>query len=88
MGFPYTLIIAYLVGLAALYFIGWLLLVPLKFLSKMMLNALIGGVLLVILNMVGGLFNFTVSLNAVTAVMAGFLGVPGVALAVVLPMIL
>jgi inhibitor of the pro-sigma K processing machinery len=88
MGFPYTLIIAYLVGLAALYFLGWLLLVPLKFLSKMMLNALVGGVLLVLLNMVGGLLNYTVSLNAVTALMAGFLGVPGVALAVVLPMIL
>lgn len=88
MGFPYQLIIAYLVGLAALYFLGWLLLVPLKFLSKLMLNALIGGVLLVLLNLVGSYFNLAISLNVVTALMAGFLGVPGVALVVILPMIL
>ncbi len=88
MGFPVMLIVAYLVGLAALYFIGWLLLVPLKFLSKMLLNALAGGVLLVLLSMVGGIFSLPVSLNAVTALMAGFLGVPGVALVVFLPMIL
>jgi inhibitor of the pro-sigma K processing machinery len=88
MGFPVMLIVAYLMGLAALYFIGWILLVPMKFLSKMLLNALAGGVLLVLLSMVGGLVNLPVSLNAVTALMAGFLGVPGVALVVFLPMIL
>lgn len=88
MEFPYQLIIAYAVGLAALYFIGWLLLVPLKFLSKMMLNGLAGGVLLVVISMVGGLVNLSVTINVVTALMAGFLGVPGVALVVVLPMIL
>jgi inhibitor of the pro-sigma K processing machinery len=88
VGFPYQLVIAYLVGLAALYFIGWLLLVPLKFLSKLLLNALIGGVLLVILNMIGGFISLEVSLNVVTALMAGFLGVPGVVLAAVLPIIL
>lgn len=88
MDFPFGLVIAYAVGLAALYFIGWLLLVPLKFLSKLMLNAVAGGVLLVIMSMVGGFVNLTVTVNVVTALMAGILGVPGVALAVVLPMIL
>lgn len=88
MVFPYQMIIAYLVGLAALYFIGWLLLVPMKFLSKLMLNALIGGVLLVLLNMLGDLIGLNVSLNIVTGALAGFLGVPGVILAVVLPYIL
>jgi inhibitor of the pro-sigma K processing machinery len=88
VNFPYLAIIAYLVGLAALYFIGWLLLVPLKFLSKLLLNALVGGVLLVLLNMLGGLIGLNVSLNAVTALLAGFLGVPGVILAALLPLIL
>lgn len=85
---PYTLIIAYVVGLAALYFIGWLLLVPLKFLSRLLLNALVGGVLLVLVGMLGGLLHLSVTVNAVTALMAGFLGVPGVALVVVLPILL
>jgi inhibitor of the pro-sigma K processing machinery len=85
---PYQLIIAYIVGLAALYFIGWLLLVPFKFLSRLLLNALVGGVLLVLISMVGSLFQFYVSVNVLTALMAGFLGVPGVALVVILPLIL
>lgn len=88
MAVPYQLIIAYVVGLGALYFVGWLLLVPLKFLSRLLLNALVGGVLLVLLSMVGSIFHLTISVNAITAVMAGFLGVPGVALVVVLPIIL
>jgi inhibitor of the pro-sigma K processing machinery len=88
MSVPYQLIIAYVVGLAALYFIGWLLLVPLKFLSKMLLNAIIGGVLLVLISMFGGAVNIVVSVNVFTALMAGFLGVPGVALVIVLPLLL
>lgn len=88
MAVPYQLIIAYVVGFGALYFIGWLLLVPFKFLSRLLLNALVGGVLLVLISMAGGLFHFNVTLNVITALMAGFLGVPGVALVVVLPLIL
>lgn len=88
MDFPYQLIIAYVVGLAALYFIGWLLLVPLKFLSRLLLNAVVGGVLLVLVSMLSGFFHFAITVNVFTALMAGFLGVPGVALVVVLPMIL
>jgi len=88
MEFPYQMVIAYVIGLAALYFIGWLLLVPLKFLSKMMLNALAGGVLLVVLSMVGSLFQLSITVNVFTALLAGFLGLPGVALVVLLPMLL
>lgn len=88
MEFPYQLIIAYIVGLAALYFIGWLLLVPLKFLSRLLLNAVVGGVLLVLISMLSGVLNVAVTVNVFTALMAGFLGVPGVALVVVLPMLL
>ena len=88
MSMTLQLIIAYTVGLAALYFLGWLLLVPLKFLSRLLLNGVIGGVILVLLSMMGGLFNLSISINVFTALMAGFLGVPGVALVVVLPMIL
>lgn len=85
---PYQLIIAYVVGLAALYFIGWLLLVPLKFLSRLLLNALVGGVLLVLVGMLSGPLNLSVSVNAFTALTAGLLGVPGVALVVMLPLLL
>ncbi len=88
MEFPYMLVIAYVVGLVVLYLVGWLLLVPMKFLSRLMLNALAGGVLLVLLSMMGGLFQHEVTVNVFTALMAGFLGVPGVALVVVLPLLL
>ena len=83
-----SLIVAYIIGLAALYFIGWLLLVPLKFLSRLMLNGLLGGVLLLALNAASGALHMEIAVNYITALAAGFLGIPGVVLVAVLPMML
>lgn len=88
MEFPLLLVAAYTLGIGVLYFLGWLLLVPLKFLNKLLFNAVAGGVLLMLMSIAGGLFDMNVTVNAVTALIAGFLGVPGVALVVLLPMIL
>lgn len=82
------LAIAYALGLAALYFIGWLLLVPFRFLSRLLLNALFGGLLLVALSIMGHLLHVEVAINGITALCAGFLGVPGAVLVALLPMVL
>jgi inhibitor of the pro-sigma K processing machinery len=85
MSVPLQLILAYALGMLALYAIGWLLLVPFKFLSRLMLNGLFGGLLLVLLHMLSGFWNITIGLNPITALVAGFLGVPGVALLLLIP---
>ena len=66
------LIIYGLIGMALLYLVIKLLKWPLKIL----INGLIGIVLLYITNFIGAYFNFSLVINPVTALIAGFLGIP------------
>jgi inhibitor of the pro-sigma K processing machinery len=84
LGLQYEVIIAYAFGLILLYIIGWLLLVPLKIILKFIYNGIIGGIMLWVLNIVGGIFGITVTVNPITALIAGFLGIPGIILILLL----
>lgn len=70
----YEMILYAIIGLALLYLVIKFLKWPLKIL----LNGVIGIVLLYIANFIGGYLGFSIGINAVTALIAGFLGVPGV----------
>lgn len=63
-----------LVGLALLFLIIKLLKWPIKIL----INGIVGILLLYLTNYIGGFFNFYIAINPVTALIAGFLGIPGV----------
>jgi inhibitor of the pro-sigma K processing machinery len=86
MGFTidWPVILAYGIGILMLYLLAKLLFVPLKILWRLVYNALIGGVMLWVLNLVGGYFGLHVPINAITALIAGFLGIPGVILLIIL----
>lgn len=84
----FGVIIGYAAGLILLYLVGWLLLVPLKMLLKFIYNGILGGIILWILNLVGGLIHVTVAINPITAMIVGFLGIPGVILILLLQFIL
>ena len=66
----------------------WLLIsiirLPVKFFFKLLLNMASGLVLLFIFNFIGGYFDFALGINAVNAVVAGVLGIPGVRLLVLI----
>ena len=84
LNIPFDIILAYALGLILLYLIGWLLLVPLKFLLRFLINGIIGGVVLWILNLAGGLIGVTIAINPVTALTVGMLGIPGLRLMLLL----
>ena len=84
----FSVILAYAFGLLLLFIVGWLLVMPVKFLLRLLYNGIIGGIMLWILNLVGGFFNVQVAINPVTALIAGFLGIPGVLLILILQYIL
>ncbi|AOR24779.1 pro-sigmaK processing inhibitor BofA family protein [Clostridium taeniosporum] len=65
-----------LIGLVLLFFIIKLLKWPLKIL----INGILGVVILYAVNFVGVNFNFQLPINPITALIAGFLGIPGVIL--------
>jgi inhibitor of the pro-sigma K processing machinery len=84
----YAAVLAYAFGLLLLYIVGRVLIMPLKIVVKLIYNALIGGVVLLILNFIGGYIGLHIALNPVTALLVGFLGVPGVVMLLVLQYIL
>ncbi len=88
MALHLELLLAYALGLAALYFVGWLLLVPFKFLSRLLLNAFFGGVVLLALDLMSQALHLTIAVNGITALCAGVLGVPGAVLVALLPLVL
>lgn len=84
----YNVIVAYVFGLILLYFVGWILLVPLKMVIKLIYNSLLGGIALMIVNFFGGFIGIHIGINPLTALIVGVLGIPGTALILLLQFIL
>ena len=79
-----TVIAAYVFGLVLIYVLGRMFFMPLKLIFNLLYNALIGGVMLWVVNFLGGHIGFTLTINPLTAVIAGFLGLPGVLLLILI----
>ncbi len=78
------LLFAFAAGLLLLYLLASLLVVPLKWLGKLIISSVVGFLILAALNLVGGaLFGFTIALNPINALIAGILGIPGVVLLII-----
>lgn len=80
IGMEINIILAYAFGLILLYIVGYVLLVPIKIVIKLVYNGIMGGIALLILNFIGGFFQISIAINPITALVAGFLGVPGILL--------
>lgn len=76
----FNVILAYVFGIILIYLVGRMFLMPIKLIFRLVYNALIGGVMLWLLNVVGVYIGFNIPINPITALVAGFLGLPGVVL--------
>lgn len=72
----FNTIIVYLGCIIFLFLIGKFFILPLKSIIKLIGNSILGGILIFIVNIIGGLFNFHIGLNIGTAVITGILGIP------------
>ncbi len=72
-----NIILAFIFGLMVLYLLARVLVYPMRVLVKVVGNSLVGAVLLIFFNLVGGLVGLSVGVNVVSALVVGFLGVPG-----------
>ena len=88
LGIDFQVVLFFALGLILLYFTGWLLLAPLKFIMKLLVSGLLGGLMLVIINLIGGIFSVTIAINPLSAVIAGYFGIPGIILLLLLKLIL
>lgn len=88
MQIPWELILSFAIGLSLLCLIGYLLLVPMRFMWRLMAGGVMGALALLLVNLFGGLLGFSVEINPFTAMAVGFLGLPGAALVVALKLLM
>lgn len=84
MQIPWELVLSFAIGLVLLCLIGYLLLVPMRFMWRLVAGGVMGALALGLVNLLGGLVGFSVEINPFTAMAVGFLGLPGAALVVAL----
>lgn len=80
----WKLVVVALVGLFGFYLVGTVFFRPLRFLIRLAAWALLGGVLLAVINTLFGQFGFHIAINPATILTAGLLQLPGVVLLVLL----
>ena len=82
------IILAWIIGVLIVFAFGKAMLLPLKVLGRFVLNGILGGIAILLINLIGGPLGFTISLNVVSALIAGILGLPGIILLVILKFLL
>lgn len=77
-----------LIAVIAVVLILKLLTAPIRFAAKMLINALVGFVVLFLLNFVGGIVGLSLGINWFNALVVGIFGAPGVVLLLLLKYLL
>lgn len=70
-------ILTFLACICFLFLIGRIFILPIKWILKLVFNSILGGILILAINFIGGLFALHISINIVTCIVVGFLGIPG-----------
>ena len=78
----------FLVCIIFLFIFGRIFIWPLKSILKLILNSILGGILIYVINIIGMNFNFHIGLNLITSIIVGILGLPGALLLIILKIIL
>lgn len=81
-------IIAYIACIFFLFILGKVFIVPIKTILKLVLNSVLGGVVIFLINFIGAYFNFHIGLNLVTSIFIGILGIPGAIVIVIIKLLL
>lgn len=78
------MLLVYFACVIAIFIIGKILFVPLKMIFKLILNSILGGILIWLINLVGITWGLHIGINVITMLIVGLLGVPGAVLLTVL----
>ncbi|MEA5060737.1 MAG: pro-sigmaK processing inhibitor BofA family protein [Candidatus Pelethousia sp.] len=83
-----SLLCSFAVGLAILWLVCKLLMVPIKLIGRLVINAVVGALMLLVVNFVGGLIGLSIPITPISALITGVFGVPGVVLLLILQVLL
>ena len=81
-------IITYLACICFIFIFGRIFIVPIKKILKLVLNSILGGIVIFIINVIGNNFGFHIGLNFFTSILIGLLGLPGVVCLIVVKLLI
>lgn len=88
MFFDTPSIFAWIIGILAVFFILKIFLKPIKWFLKLLFNGIFGGLMLSVINLLGGFAGIYIVVSPLASLLAGVLGIPGVLLVVTLQYLL
>ena len=81
-------LLTYLACICFLFIFGRVFSVPIKKILKLLLNSVLGGLAIFLINLIGGYFGFHIGLNIYTSILVGLLGLPGVVVLIVIKLLI
>lgn len=81
-------VLTYISGLCIIFVLCRIFILPLKFILKLFLNSLVGVLIILLINLIGGMFDFHIGLNFFTIIFVSILGVPGAVLITLLKLLI
>ena len=72
----FTALLTIIACICFIFIIGKVFIIPLKVIFKLILNSILGGILIFLINIFAQSFNFHIGLNLLTAIFVGLLGIP------------
>lgn len=81
-------IITYLACICFIFIFGRIFIVPLKKILKLILNSVLGGIIIFVINLIGANFGFHIGLNFFTSIIIGLLGLPGVVCLIIIKLLI
>ena len=83
-----TNLITYLACICFLFIFGRIFVVPISKILKLVLNSILGGITIYLINWIGGMVGFHIGLNIGTSIFVGILGVPGAVFLIILKLMI
>ena len=81
-------LITYLACICFLFIFGRVFIVPIKKVLKLVVNSVLGGITIFLINLIGGTFGFHIGLNIFTSILVGVLGLPGTVFLVIIRLLI
>lgn len=81
-------IIIFLACICFLFIIGRIFIIPIRWMFKLIFNSILGALLIFAINLIGGIWEFHIGLNLLTAIMVGILGIPGAICLIVISLLI
>ena len=83
-GLTFGTVVGYLLGILIIFVAAKIFFAPLKIMLRFLLNSVIGIGVLFVINILSPILNIYIGINAVSALVTGVLGVPGLCLLMLL----